>query len=82
MNQDTSMHCARPVTRGGRRVCFWGQSLVRDAAQRAILFEMDRAIMQLGMQLAAHGGAQLRGAEAVVNLTGCYHNLLRTWVEV
>lgn len=71
----TSLHRVQPVTRGLRLAAFfWMQSLVRDAHQRRILFEMDRAISSL---------RQNQGESAeVLSLTGCYHNLLRQWAEV
>lgn len=70
----TSLHHVAPVTRG-ERVCsfFWTQSMVRDAAKRTMLFEMDQAITSLR---AKHG----ESAEAL-SLTGHYHNLLRLWAE-
>lgn len=70
----TSLHRVEPVTRG-ERVCsfFWTQSLVRDDARRALLFEMDQAITSLRTR---HGET-----EETVSLTGHYHNLLRMWAE-
>ena len=68
----TSVHRVEPVTRGARVGCFfWIQSLVRDDGQRTILFDLDRAIQRL----------EATGADAAsrVQLTGCYHNLLRMW---
>ncbi|MDP9899943.1 Fe2+-dependent dioxygenase [Variovorax ginsengisoli] len=71
----TSLHQVTPVTRGAR-VCafFWLQSMVRDNAQRAMLFELDQAIQRLR---ARHGES-----EESVALTGHYHNLLRMWSQV
>lgn len=71
----TSLHRVEPVTRG-ERVCsfFWSQSMVRDDARRAMLFEMDQAIQQLR--------ARLGETPETVTLTGHYHNLLRLWAEV
>jgi PKHD-type hydroxylase len=71
----TSLHQVTPVTRG-RRLCsfFWLQSMVRDDAKRALLFEMDVAIQRLGAENATH--------PSVVQLTGVYHNLLRQWAEM
>lgn len=71
----SSLHQVHPVTRGAR-VCsfFWLQSMVRDNAQRAMLFELDQTLQALR---AAHGDS----AETVA-LTGHYHNLLRLWAEV
>lgn len=68
----TSLHRVTPVTRGARLAAFfWIQSLVRDDAQRCILFDMDTAIQKLNQ---TSGDAQ-----AILHLTGCYHNLLRMW---
>lgn len=71
----TSLHQVHPVT-SGARVCsfFWLQSMVRDNAQRAMLFELDQTISRL----RARDG---ESAESVA-LTGHYHNLLRLWSEV
>ena len=67
-----SLHHVRPVTRGERLASFfWIQSLVRDAAQRAMLFDLDMALVQLNKDTQQH--------PALVMLTGVYHNLLRTW---
>jgi PKHD-type hydroxylase len=71
----TSRHRITPVTRGSRLASFfWVQSMVRGDAKRALLFDMDMAIVRL--TTAAPGHASL------VELTGCYHNLLRMWSEV
>jgi len=71
----TSLHHVRPVTRGAR-VCsfFWLQSMVRNDADRALLFDLDAGIRQLH-------GLDAAGA-AAVQLTGVYHNLLRRWAEL
>ncbi|MGP1717235.1 MAG: Fe2+-dependent dioxygenase [Methylophilus sp.] len=68
----TSVHAVTPVTRGERLASFmFIQSMVRDAAHRRMLFDMDMALVKLRQQ---HGEL----AE-VVQLTGVYHNLLREW---
>ncbi|MCP1573838.1 PKHD-type hydroxylase [Herbaspirillum rubrisubalbicans] len=70
----TSLHTVTPVTRGVRMGCFfWVQSLVRDDAQRQLLFEMDNAIQRLNQTEA--------DALARRTLVGCYHNLLRQWSD-
>lgn len=67
----TSLHRVTPVTRGARLASFfWVQSLVKDAAERAMLFELDRSIAELGLP-ANH--------PSVLRLTGLYHNLIRKW---
>jgi PKHD-type hydroxylase len=68
-------HQVEPVTRGNRLAAiFWVQSMVRDASQRALLFDLDQTIQALA---AAHGQTNAQ----VVALTGTYHNLLRIWAE-
>lgn len=70
----SSLHRVNPVTRGARVASFfWIQSMVRDDAQRTLLFDMDTAIQQMAQQSHDH--------PAVVQLTGVYHNLLRMWAE-
>ena len=71
----TSLHRVTPVTRGVRLASFfWIQSLVREDAERTLLFDMDMAIIRLRQQVGDH--------ESVVALTGVYHNLLRRWASV
>lgn len=71
----SSLHRVEPVTRGSRwSSFFWIQSMVRDDGQRRLLFEMDQAISSLS--------ARLPDDPAAVQLTACYHNLLRRWAEV
>lgn len=68
----TSLHRVAPVTRGARMAAFfWVQSLVRDETQRETLYRMDAAIQQLAREVPS--------SEALVQLTGIYHNLLRQW---
>lgn len=70
----TSLHRVMPVTRGIRVASFfWLQSMVRDDAQRTLLFDLDRSIQALN-QTDADEKARLQ-------LTGCYHNLIRMWAE-
>jgi PKHD-type hydroxylase len=71
----TSLHRVEPIRRGTRVASFfWIQSMVRDAAQRALLFDTDAAIQRL---------RQTAGDErAITQLTNNYHNLLRMWAEV
>lgn len=74
----TSLHRVQPVLRGVRLAAFfWIQSMVRDDAQRTLLFDMDNAIqhLQCDPQRSAADGT------ALTRLTGCYHNLLRMWAE-
>ncbi|AJW46823.1 Fe2+-dependent dioxygenase [Ralstonia mannitolilytica] len=70
----TSLHQVTPITRGVRVASFfWIQSLVRDDAQRAMLFDLDNAIQTLNQT----------GADETARRTliGVYHNLMRQWSE-
>jgi PKHD-type hydroxylase len=70
----TTLHRVTPVTRGVRLGCFfWVQSLVRDAADRQLLYELDGAIQRLAVAAADEA--------ARVTLVGVYHNLLRKWSD-
>ena len=70
----SSLHRVQPVTRGARLAAFfWVQSLVRDDSRRRLLYELDAAIQRL----VATGADR----DAVLQLTGIYHNLLRQWAE-
>jgi PKHD-type hydroxylase len=70
----SSLHRVEPVTRGARLACFfWVQSMVADDAARTVLFDLDTAIQRL-TRTGADG-------DAVLQLTGCYHNLLRRWAR-
>lgn len=70
-----SVHRVEPVTRGVRLASFlWLQSMVRSGEDRAILFDLDRAIQRAGAELG-------QGHRASVELTGVYHNLLRRWAD-
>jgi PKHD-type hydroxylase len=70
----SSVHRVTPVTRGVRLAAFfWIQSMVRDAAQRSILWELDSAIQRLAKDVPQHA--------SLVDLAGVYHNLLRAWAD-
>ncbi|HOY86118.1 MAG: Fe2+-dependent dioxygenase [Methylotenera sp.] len=70
----SSVHEVTAVTKGARMACFmFIQSMVRDAEKRRLLYDMDMSLMQLRHTLGE--------TEAVVHLTGVYHNLLRRWAE-
>jgi PKHD-type hydroxylase len=70
----TSLHRVTPVTRGARvSSFFWIESMVRDDGQRALLFDMDMAILKVSRDAPGH--------LSLVSLTGCYHNLLRMWAD-
>jgi PKHD-type hydroxylase len=69
----TSLHRVTPVTHGARIASFfWVQSLVKDDSERSLLFDLDRAIMELGKTVPGESAAMLR-------LTTTYHNLVRKW---
>jgi PKHD-type hydroxylase len=71
----TSVHRVNPITRGARIASFfWIQSMVRDDAQRTLMFDLDASIMRLSQQ-------HPRSDPALVQLVGVYHNLLRMWAE-
>lgn len=71
----TSLHRVEPVTRGVRLASFlWTQSMVRDAWQRQMLFDLDMTLVKLRHR---HGDAPENLA-----LTNHYHNLLRQWAEL
>jgi PKHD-type hydroxylase len=70
----TSLHRVEPVTRGTRLASFfWIQSMVRDDAQRTLLFDLDMSIVRLTRDHP--------GDPALVSLVGVYHNMLRMWAE-
>lgn len=70
----TGLHRVTPVTRGTRLASFfWIESMVRDDAQRTLLFDLDNAIQRLN----ASGADETARA----HLTACYHNLLRMWAQ-
>jgi len=70
----SSLHRVAPITRGARQAAFfWVQSLVRDPQQRQLLFDLDTSIQAL----TASGADR----DALLRLTGIYHNLLRRWAD-
>lgn len=70
----TSLHHVKAVTRGARVASFfWIQSMIRDDAERTLLFDLDVAIQRVNRELPEHPSS--------VQLTGVYHNLLRRWAE-
>ena len=71
----SSLHRVEPITRGRRLASFfWIQSMIRDDAARAILFDLDRSVQEMAAEVG-HDHA------AVIRLTGVYHNLLRRWAD-
>lgn len=70
----SSVHAVRPVTSGRRLAAFfWIQSMVRGDGRRSILYELDKAIQRIA--------AETPEQEALVDLAGVYHNLLREWAD-
>lgn len=68
----SSLHRVEPVTAGQRIASFlWVESLVRDAWQRSMLFNLDMTLIKLR--------GQVGNTDEIVALTGHYHNLLRQW---
>jgi PKHD-type hydroxylase len=71
----SSIHRVEPVTRGVRLASFfWVQSLVRDDADRAVLFELDSTLRTLPRETEAQ-------RRALLSLTNVYHNLVRRWAD-
>jgi PKHD-type hydroxylase len=71
----SSLHRVEPVTRGNRvSSFFWIQSMVRQDAQRSLLYDLDRVAQRVNRDTPRSTSA--------VELTGIYHNLLRQWAEV
>jgi PKHD-type hydroxylase len=71
----TTLHRVAPVTRGARLAAFfWIQSMVKDEGERRLLFDLDRAIVEVARGAPDH--------PSVARLTSVYHNLVRKWGEV
>ncbi len=71
----TSLHRVNAITRGQRLASvFWVQSLIRDDARRAQLFELDATIQRL-----TQTGAD---PQSLRRLTAHYHGLLKAWTEI
>jgi len=72
----SSLHHVTPVT-GGARIAsfFWIQSMVRDDAKRALLFDLDISVQRLAQEVGLDH-------PSLVSMTGVYHNLLRMWAEM
>ncbi|MFC0284610.1 Fe2+-dependent dioxygenase [Camelimonas abortus] len=72
----SSLHRVMPVTRGSRWASFfWAQSMVRDDTERAMLYDLDVAIMGARQQLGDDSPVTL-------SLVNHYHNLLRRWADL
>lgn len=72
----TSVHEVTPVQSGCRIASFfWLQSMIRDDADRHLLFNLDQTIQNLRTELTDQH-------PEVVKLTSLYHNLIRKWAEI
>lgn len=72
----SSLHRVNPITRGSRWASFfWTQSMIKDDGLRGLLYDLDRAIIEVRQSLNGdtHG---------TLALTGVYHNLLRREAEL
>jgi PKHD-type hydroxylase len=68
----TSLHRVAPVSRGTRLAAFfWIQSMVKEDTERAMLFDLDRSIVELAQKTP--------DSAPVLRLTALYHNLIRKW---
>jgi PKHD-type hydroxylase len=71
----STLHEVLPVTVGTRIASFfWVESMVRSAERRQLLFDMDMALLKLRARCGEDD-------DALVQLTGTYHNLLRMWAD-
>lgn len=71
----SSLHRVQEVSAGSRTVVLvWLQSMVRDAGQRSLLYDLDQSVQALTRAGVDH--------DELMRLTGVYHNLLRRWAEV
>ncbi len=72
----TSLHRVEEITRGSRWASFfWTQSMIRDESQRAMLHELDNAIIGLRQSLPDDH-------PSVLSLVNIYHNMLRRLAEL
>jgi PKHD-type hydroxylase len=71
----SSLHKVEAITGGHRDVAvFWVQSMIRDVAQRSLLFQLDAGIQSLR--------ARAPESPEIVPLVATYHNLLRMWADI
>lgn len=71
----SAIHRIEPVTRGVRLASFfWVQSLVRDEADRDVLFQLDCTLRTLPRESEEQ-------KRALLSLTSVYHSLMRRWAE-
>ncbi|MCH7392567.1 Fe2+-dependent dioxygenase [Acinetobacter dispersus] len=72
----SSLHEVTAISSGCRTASFfWVQSMIRDDAERNMLFTLDQTIQNLRVQLGdTH--------QEVIKMTNLYHNLMRKWAEL
>ncbi|HIC2068367.1 TPA: Fe2+-dependent dioxygenase [Raoultella ornithinolytica] len=71
-----SLHRVNEITRGSRwGAFFWTQSMLKEDGLRALLYDLDMAIIEVRQQLG-------HDTHATLALTGVYHNLLRRGAEL
>lgn len=72
----SSLHSVNEITRGSRwGSFFWSQSMIKDDQKRAMLYDLDMAIVGTRMKLPDDD-------PSVLSLANVYHNLLRHWAEL
>jgi PKHD-type hydroxylase len=72
----TTVHQVTPVTRGERWASFfWVQSMVAEGSQRALLYDLDQAVIRARRDLGDDH-------PAAISMVGIYHNLIRMWSQV
>lgn len=72
----TSLHNVNEITRGSRwSSFFWTQSIVKDDAERALLYDLDVGIIETRRLLKGD-------THSTLLLANVYHNLLRRWAEL
>lgn len=72
----SSLHSVNEITRGSRwGSFFWTQSMIKGDERRALLYDLDLAIIAVRTKLPDDD-------PAVLSLANVYHNLLREWAEV
>ncbi len=71
-----SLHRVNMITRG-QRWCsfFWTQSMLKDDGLRALLYDLDMAIIEVRRDIG-------QDSHGTLALTGVYHNLLRRSAEL
>ncbi|TWB46589.1 Fe2+-dependent dioxygenase [Nitrospirillum viridazoti] len=71
-----SLHRVNEITRGTRWASFfWTQSMIKDDGLRTLLYDLDRAIIEVRTSLEGD-------TQGTLALTGVYHNLLRREAEL